>query len=90
MQVFADIIPALQAIDFSAFILEKNTLLVFKYYIKILKFVYTMDFCFSVIQGTSTKFKTIVLKYIRGNRKLIVKSKQYCSFLLAYFVIHLS
>lgn len=49
-----------------------------------------MDFWFRVIQGTSTKSKTVVLKYIRGNSQLIVKSKQYSSFLLAYFDIHLS
>lgn len=90
MQVFADNIPALQVNDFSAFILEKNTLLVFKYYTKILKLVYILDFWFRVIQGTSTKSKTVVLKDIRGNSQLIVKSKQYCSFLLSYFVIHLS
>lgn len=49
-----------------------------------------MDFWFRVIQGTSTKSKTVVFNDIGGNSQLIVKSKQYCSFLLAYFVIHLS
>lgn len=51
MQVFADILPALQVYsDFSAFILEKSTLLVFKYYTKIVKSVSRiMDFWFRVI-----------------------------------------
>lgn len=62
----------------------------FKYYTQIVKFVYKMDFWFRVIRGTSTKSKTVVLKDIRGNSQVIIKSKQYCSFLLAYFVIHLS
>lgn len=70
MQVFADIIPAQQVNNFSAFILEKK---VFKNYTKIVKSVYIMDFWFRVIQGTSTKSKTVVLKEIRGNSQLIVK-----------------